>query len=215
MKTQNPWMGRARGSAGNMTSSKVYDKNVMRAKAFEVNNPKTAAQQENRTFFKLCQEMNVQLSEEQLRTLYPQKPKTKSRRNELQTQLMKLFFFDEDQLSFIDYNKYSLGNGPKLNVPILSVEQGSIINEGSVDEYFDNKINSSNANIFAVFVGPGSNTLKIINTSNLVYIGDNFSDIELGLDNDASGYVYLTVPTSLQDESNNNWGTFSIYSRAI
>ena len=39
MKVQNPIIGRARGSAGGMTFCKNYDKNVARAKAFEVSNP--------------------------------------------------------------------------------------------------------------------------------------------------------------------------------
>ena len=47
-KVQNPIIGRAKGSAGGMTFSKNYDKNVMRAKAFEVNNPNTQAQQTQR-----------------------------------------------------------------------------------------------------------------------------------------------------------------------
>ena len=79
MKTQNPWMGRMKGSAGSMTGCKVYDKNVMRAKAFEVNNPKTQAQQTERGFFAQLIAAVATLSDAQLRTLYPQKPKTKSR----------------------------------------------------------------------------------------------------------------------------------------
>ena len=87
MKTQNPWMGRFRGSAGNMTGCKVYDKNVLRAKAFEVSNPNTPAQQNPRTFFKEVSELTAMFSEEEMRTLFPAKPKAMSRRNALSKQL--------------------------------------------------------------------------------------------------------------------------------
>ena len=52
MKFQSPWMGRVSGSAGNMTGCKMYSSNVMRAKAFEVANPNTEAQQVQRNYFK-------------------------------------------------------------------------------------------------------------------------------------------------------------------
>ena len=87
MKTQNPWMGRFRGSAGNMTGCKVYDKNVLRAKAFEVANPNTPAQQNQRNFFKEVSELTAMFSDEEMRTLFPAKPKAMSRRNALSKQL--------------------------------------------------------------------------------------------------------------------------------
>ena len=92
MKIQSPWMGRIKGSAGNMTGCKVYDKNVMRAKAFEVTNPKTSAQQVRREFFSTSLKVSSSVSEEQLRSLFGQKPKAMSRRNELTKQLMDACF---------------------------------------------------------------------------------------------------------------------------
>lgn len=87
MKVQNPIIGRARGSAGGMTFAKNYDKNVARAKAFEVANPKTAAQQNQRGFFASVSEMTADFSADQLRSLFPQKPKAMSRRNALTKQI--------------------------------------------------------------------------------------------------------------------------------
>lgn len=87
MKIQSPWMGRIKGSAGNMTGCKVYDKNVMRAKAFEVSNPNTPAQQTQRTFFASLTAICSDFSEAQLRTLFPAKPKTMSRRNAISKQI--------------------------------------------------------------------------------------------------------------------------------
>lgn len=87
MKIQSPWMGRIKGSAGNMTGCKVYDKNVMRAKAFEVSNPNTQAQQTQRNFFGSLVDLCSDFSEAQLRTLFPAKPKTMSRRNAITKQI--------------------------------------------------------------------------------------------------------------------------------
>lgn len=87
MKIQSPWMGRIRGSAGQMTGCKVYDKNVLRAKAFEVTNPNTAAQQVQREFFASLTALCSDFSDELLRTLFPAKPKTMSRRNAITKQI--------------------------------------------------------------------------------------------------------------------------------
>lgn len=87
MKIQSPWMGRVRGSAGQMTGAKVYDKNVLRAKAFEVNNPQTAAQTINRNFFGEVTALCSDFGEDILRALFPLKPKTMSRRNAVTKQI--------------------------------------------------------------------------------------------------------------------------------
>ena len=87
MKIQSPWMGRIKGSAGNMTGCKVYDKNVMRAKAFEVSNPRTTAQVTQRDFFAELTALCSDFTTEQLRCMFPQKPKAMSRRNMLTSQI--------------------------------------------------------------------------------------------------------------------------------
>ena len=87
MKVQNPIIGRSRGSAGGMTFCKNYDKNVARAKAFEVSNPNTPAQQNQRTFFKGVSVVTSMFTPDELRTLFPQKPKAMSRRNALSKQI--------------------------------------------------------------------------------------------------------------------------------
>lgn len=87
MKIQSPWMGRIKGSAGNMTGCKNYDKNVLRAKAFEVSNPKTDAQTNQRIYFAVLSALVATFNAEQLRTIFPSKPKAMSRRNALSKQL--------------------------------------------------------------------------------------------------------------------------------
>jgi hypothetical protein len=86
-KVQNPVIGRTKGSAGGMTFAKVYDKNVMKAKVFEASNPNTAAQQVQRKYWKLVSALSAVLTPDQLRAIFPNKPKAMSRRNALTQQL--------------------------------------------------------------------------------------------------------------------------------
>lgn len=123
MKTQNPIIGRSKGSAGGMTFCKVYDKNVARAKAFEVSNPKTQAQQTERGFFAQLMGAVATVSEDQLRSIFPQKPKTKSRRNMLTTQLSSAFSVDGTTKS-LDYSKIEqFGNGAQSRCPLLKMTE--------------------------------------------------------------------------------------------
>lgn len=112
-----------KGSAGSMTGCKVYDKNVMRAKAFEVSNPKTQAQQTERGFFAQLISAVATLSDAQLRTLYPQKPKTKSRRNMLSTQLSSAFSVDGKTKSLDFANVQQFGNGAQSLCPLLKMDE--------------------------------------------------------------------------------------------
>ena len=115
MKVQNPIIGRARGSAGGMTFCKNYDKNVARAKAFEVSNPKTQAQQTQRAFFAELTALCADFSDDQLRTLFPSKPKTMSRRNALSKQIAESYTIDGTEKT-IDYSDIdTLGNAPVMN----------------------------------------------------------------------------------------------------
>lgn len=128
MKIQSPWMGRVKGSAGNMTGSKVYDKNVLRAKAFEVSNPNTTAQQKVRNFFTELSQFVQNFSPEILRNLFPSKPKAKSRRNEL-TQQLSSAYDDDGNEKYLDYGAIvTFGNAQQkeLFVPEVTFNGSSI-----------------------------------------------------------------------------------------
>lgn len=114
MKVQNPIIGRSRGSAGGMTFCKVYDKNVARAKAFDVTNPKTAAQTTQRNYFKELTAVVATFPEEQLRFLFPNKPKAMSRRNALAKQLAE-YFTQNAGVKSVDYASIdTIGNASTL-----------------------------------------------------------------------------------------------------
>ena len=136
MKVQNPIIGRARGSAGGMTFCKNYDKNVARAKAFEVSNPKTQAQQTQRAFFAALTALIMDFSDEQLRTLFPNKPKTMSRRNALSKQIAESYAIDgtEKTIDFADID--TLGNAPVMDMGVTTCE----FSNGYINVVLDNKV---------------------------------------------------------------------------
>ena len=126
MKVQNPIIGRSRGSAGGMTFCKNFDKNVARAKAFEVSNPKTAAQQNQRGFFKQVSGIVATVSEAELRSLFGIKPKAMSRRNALSKQIAAANSTVEGVKS-VDFSKLNaIGSGMKVNCPILVCQMLSL-----------------------------------------------------------------------------------------
>lgn len=119
-------MGRIKGSAGQMTGCKVYDKNVLRAKAFEVSNPNTPAQQTQRKFFADLTALCSDFSDELLRTLFPQKPKTMSRRNAITKQIAVCNTMSGSD-KVIDYNAIdTLGNASVMDFgdTTISVAEG-------------------------------------------------------------------------------------------
>lgn len=214
MKIQSPWMGRVKGSAGNMTGSKVYDKNVLRAKAFEVSNPNTTAQQTERSFFAQVAECCASVSEEQLRSLFGVKPKGMSRRNALTKQVSKAFSIDGTSKTLDFSQLLSIGNGAKVKTNIFHFEQ---VNQNSeiewtIDQLGDN-VNSDSTIIFVIFD----------KTKNKIYIenwGTPAEDLIINLD-DAEApwfndeiYCYPTIETNGMDTENVPYGSFTIKTRA-
>ena len=136
MKIQSPWMGRIKGSAGNMTGCKVYDKNVMRAKAFEVSNPNTTAQQTQRRFFASLVDLCSDFSDGQLRTLFPAKPKTMSRRNAITKQIAQSYEVDGTTKS-IDFSDIdTLGNASVMDFGTTT----ATISNGQIAVVLDNSV---------------------------------------------------------------------------
>lgn len=215
MKTQNPWMGRARGSAGNMTSSKVYDKNVMRAKAFEVNNPKTAAQTSERNFFAEAQKVCQTVSEEQLRSLFGVKPKSKSRRNALLSQLLSAYTINNGTKTY-DYTKlYAIGNGPKTNAPFIEdLAPDDNVTIELTKEMFG--VNATDDSLVYLVVYNGEDKLLIIDTGYLIgSIIDELTFIDLSVPADFGGFCgYFTIASDGSGESR-PFGTFSLKTRAV
>lgn len=214
MKIQSPWMGRVRGSAGNMTGSKLYDKNVLRAKAFEVSNPNTAAQQTERNFFAQVADCCASVSEEQLRSLFGVKPKSMSRRNALTKQLSAAFTIDGTN-KVLDFSKLpAIGNGEKINVPIYEYKDGNVVEytEVSLSQFGSNA--SIDTNVVFVIFDSDENKIIIFNSPSTLQESPTPYPILYGGPQIKNGFMY---PTCAADGSNvyqRGFGSFIIKTRA-
>lgn len=183
MKVQNPIIGRARGSAGGMTFCKNYDKNVARAKAFEVSNPKTQAQQTQRAYFAMLTALIMDFSDEQLRTLFPNKPKTMSRRNALSKQIGKWYQVEGTEKT-IDFSEIStLGNAPGMDMGETTCE----FSNGSINVVLDNSVkgNTSLADYFFI----------------AAIVNETKGQISLSLENGevSDGSIIMAIPSGWED----------------
>ena len=152
MKVQNPIIGRARGSAGGMTFCKNYDKNVARAKAFEVSNPKTQAQQTQRAFFAELTALCSDFSDEDLRVLFPNKPKSMSRRNALAKQIATSYEVNGTEKT-IDYSDIdTLGNAPVMDFGVTTAEFDNVSVVVTLDENVSANVSLANLMFIAYLV---------------------------------------------------------------
>ena len=214
MKIQSPWMGRVRGSAGQMTGSKVYDKNVLRAKAFEVNNPNTSSQQSERGFFRQVQGVAATVSDELLRTLFGSKPKKMSRRNALTSQLTAAYTMNNGVKSFDFAQLKTVGNGKKVHTPIFPVVDG--VGDSSVvwDLADVNGAIKNTTNVIVVFFNTSKNAIEVFNCSYL-YTQDSINGGQLtGLFGEDSGYAYVTCEENGNNVYLRGFGSFIIKTRA-
>ena len=183
MKVQNPIIGRARGSAGGMTFCKNYDKNVARAKAFEVSNPKTQAQQTQRAFFAQLTALCSDFSDDQLRFLFPSKPKTMSRRNALSKQIAQSYAIDgtEKTIDYADID--TLGNAPVMDFGTTTCT----IDRNSVTVALDNSVKTNQSIADFDFVAAIVNETK----GKISLSGDNSTV--------SRGTLVLTVPSGWEE----------------
>lgn len=214
MKTQNPWMGRAKGSAGGMTASKVYDKNVLKAKAFEVNNPNTAAQQMQRKFFAEATKISNSFSEELLRTLFGQMPKGRSRRSELAAQLMisSVTSLGEKHVNFAGIKQ--IGNGVKMNVAITHIESAtseSVVTWNASDL---NIPSGKTPNVLFVVMNKTKGTISVVNSSTLASAGTATAISVVGLTAGDEAYIYPTIEVNGESVGLRGFGSFIIKTRA-
>lgn len=213
MKGQFPWIGRSRGSAGGMTTAKINDKNVMRAKAFEVTNPKTAAQVMQRDFFKQVQEVCASVTEDQLRSLYGNKPKAMTRRNLLAKQLFGIFIYVEGEIEINSQSLFAIGNGQKIHSPICLLNAGSAVFEESIYDILINAGANDNQNIIFVVYDTDKKKIVVINTTNTIDEFEDTYDFDLGYYGIQEGVCYLTYADKGVDAQSMQFGEFTIKTR--
>lgn len=170
-KVQNPIIGRAKGSAGGMTFSKNYSKNVMRAKAFEVSNPNTQAQQTQRGFFAELQEIVASFTPDQIRFLFPNKPKSMSRRNALSKQVAEsnTIVGTTKSVDFADI--ITLGNAPTMDFGTTTVAKTAEAISVTLDSSVANNAELEDYDFVAVLVNDTKKQMVLQSTNSRV--GDN------------------------------------------
>ena len=213
-KVQNPIIGRAKGSAGGMTFSKNYDKNVMRAKAFEVNNPNTQAQQTQRGFFAEVQEITSGITEAQLRSLFGQKPKKMSRRNALSKQIAAASTINGTTKS-VDFTKLeAIGNGVKCTTALYtinSVQDGAIRLEETAETFgVDSR---SKASLIVVIFNHTKKTISVGISENEA-LDTSFTPTDFGVAVGDKISFYPTVDTKGENVYLRGFGSFIIKTRA-
>ena len=114
-------LGGFRGKVGTVIGASWNGIAYMRGLPQSVKNPKTAAQQAQRAFFKEVQDLVGQLSYEQLLFLFPNSEQGMSRRNALVKQLAAVAVVDGDTKSVDLGNINSLGNAPTDELPEVAI----------------------------------------------------------------------------------------------
>ena len=213
-KIQNPVIGRSKGSAGGMTFTKSYANNVMRAKAFEVANPKTAAQTTQRDFFREAQGIAQSLSSDQLRSLFGSMPKGMSRRNALTRQIAAAYTIN-DGVKSVDFSQLeAIGNGAKVTTPYVEFSNGETDDDTEITAAMLGVSATQNPNLILVAFDSIANRIILINTSLPLdgnYATANIINMELPT---LTGFAYITCDTNGNDVSGMDFGSFIIKTRA-
>ena len=114
-------LGGFKGKVGTVIGASWNGIAYMRGLAQSHKNPKTAAQLQQRSFFKEVQDLVGQLSDEQLAFLFPNSVKGMSRRNLLTKQLSAYPIETEEGKHADLADIISLGNAPTADLPDVSI----------------------------------------------------------------------------------------------
>lgn len=179
-KVQNPVIGRTKGSAGGMTWAKVYDKNVMKAKVFEANNPNTAAQQVQRNYFKTVSAQSAVFTPDQLRFMFPAKPKGMSRRNACTRQLAEYWEMNQGVKVMKLADLVTIGNAKTMDFGTTgAVIAGTVVNV-SLDAAVVGNTQVANNYFVAVLVNDTKNLVYLDATNAKVSTGQIVIDLPAG-----------------------------------
>lgn len=170
-KVQNPVIGRTRGSAGGMTFAKVYDKNVMKAKVFEASNPNTAAQQVQRNYWKTVSAQSAVLTPDQLRAIFPNKPKAMSRRNALTQQLAEYWEMDGSTKVMKLSDLVTVGNAKTMDMGTTTAAVAGTAVTVTLSDTLKNNVLLGDNYFVAMLVNDTQNLIYLDITSEKVSVG--------------------------------------------
>lgn len=214
-------LGGFNGKVGTVVGASWKGIAYMRGQAQSVRNPKTAAQVMQRNFFAQLTSLASQLSDDQLRSLFPQSVKGKTRRNLLQRQLSACAV-TADGVKSIDLTQLEgIGNGEKINSPMLTTEIAEMgpptaPTIGILIEYDTLRTieKPADANYIVVAYNITKGRIGVFQTP---YTGTDFNiDVDVKGWGDIGDTVrfYITYAASGENVSMRGFGSFIIKTRA-
>ena len=214
-------LGGFNGKVGTVVGASWKGIAYMRGQAQSVRNPKTAAQVMQRNFFAQLTSLASQLSDDQLRSLFPQSVKGKTRRNLLQRQLSACAV-PADGVKSIDLTQLEgIGTGEKINSPMLTTEIAEMgpptaPTIGILIEYDTLRTieKPADANYIVVAYNITKGRIGVFQTP---YTGTDFNiDVDVKGWGDIGDTVrfYITYAASGENVSMRGFGSFIIKTRA-
>ena len=214
-------LGGFSGKVGTVIGSSWKGISYMKGRAQSVRNPKTAAQVMQRNYFRQLASLAAQLTDDQLHALFPKSVKGMTRRNLLQKQLDACAAISGDvkatDLSLLE----GIGNGDKINSPMLSAEitemsgpDGTAIGFIIGHDDLGNIEKPADANFIIVAYNVTKGRIGIFNTP---YTGTNLNiDVQTKGWGDVGDTVrfYITYAASCENVSMRGFGSFIIKTRA-
>ena len=210
-------LGGFKGKVGTVIGSSWNGIAYMRGLAQSVKNPKTAAQLQQRAYFKELQGLVGQLTDEQLQSLFPTVMRGMTRRNMLTRQLAAAAVVTDDVKSVDLSLMEGIGNGERIDSPMLE----SLVSEidGSLAIYAEAAAaeaigKPAEANFIAVAYNVTKRKIGVFNTD----VTDPSLGVSVPVGNWAevgdSVRFYLTYAASCENVYLRGFGSFIIKTRA-
>ena len=210
-------LGGFKGKVGTVIGASWNGIAYMRGLAQSVKNPKTAAQLQQRAYFKDLQGLVGQLTDEQLQSLFPTVMRGMTRRNMLTRQLAAAAVVTDDVKSVDLSLMEGIGNGERIDSPMLE----SLVSEidGSLAIYAEAAAaeaigKPAEANFIAVAYNVTKRKIGVFNTD----VTDPSLGVSVPVGNWAeegdSVRFYLTYAASGENVYLRGFGSFIIKTRA-
>ncbi len=210
-------LGGFKGKVGTVIGASWNGIAYMRGLAQSVKNPKTAAQLQQRAYFKDLQGLVGQLTDEQLQSLFPTVMRGMTRRNMLTRQLAAAAVVTDDVKSVDLSLMEGIGNGERIDSPMLE----SLVSEidGSLAIYAEAAAaeaigKPAEANFIAVAYNVTKRKIGVFNTD----VTDSGLGVSVSVGNWAeegdSVRFYLTYAAKGENVYLRGFGSFIIKTRA-
>ena len=210
-------LGGFKGKVGTVIGASWNGIAYMRGLVQSVKNPKTAAQLQQRAYFKDLQGLVGQLTDEQLQSLFPTVMRGMTRRNMLTRQLAAAAAVEDDVKSVDLSMMEGIGNGERIDSPMLECLVSEI--DGSLAIYAEAAAaeaigKPAEANFIAVAYNVTKRKIGVFNTD----VTDPSLGVSVPVGNWAeegdSVRFYLTYAASGENVYLRGFGSFIIKTRA-